>query len=113
MFILSIAHYQHRYLADDTALKRERQQAEQAMKQEVLKRNLPPTELKLTLDAIGVIESPVGEDVRASLIRNLVYCSEGASPQRIGWKLTGRYATIALHPHQHRAIFQPQDLRCL
>jgi hypothetical protein len=61
--ITAIWSYQVRALADQTALERERLQADIAMqkeqvqagiamKQELLKRNLPPAELKLALEAI-------------------------------------------------------------
>lgn len=85
VFIAAVWHYQSRALADETALKRERQQAEFALRQEVLKRNLPPAELRTALDTLG-LEGAGGDldaDDRAALIKNLVYCAEGAPPTAI------------------------------
>src|SRR4051812_37203536 len=64
VFILAVLYYQLRALADQTALARERQSADVAMqkeqvaaeialKQELVKRNLPPEELKLVLETLG------------------------------------------------------------
>jgi hypothetical protein len=75
VFIISIWSYQVRALAEETALQRERQnadiamqkeqvQAEIAMKQELVKRNLPPEELRLVLETIGTVSvaSPGSEE---------------------------------------------------
>jgi hypothetical protein len=75
VFIVSIWSYQVRALADQTALERERQnadiamqkeqvQADIALKQELVKRNLPAAELKLALEAIESA-SPVASDEEA------------------------------------------------
>jgi hypothetical protein len=80
VFIVAIWHFQLKYLADETALKRERQQAELALKQELAKRNLPPGELRLVLDSLGLdgAEGDLSDEERAALIRNLVCCAKGA-----------------------------------
>src|SRR5436309_1269751 len=68
VFILAVLHYQLRALADQTALARERQTADVAMqreqvaadialKQELVKRNLPPEELKLVLETFGAVSA--------------------------------------------------------
>jgi hypothetical protein len=85
VFIVAIWHFQVKYLADDTALKREKQQADLALKQEVWKRNLPPAELRMTLGSLG-LDGPADDldpEERAALVRNLVLCAEGSPADAI------------------------------
>lgn len=82
VFILSITHYQMRALADGTALERERLAAGQALRQDLLRRNLPPADLKLTLAALGLEAggaAPAGwdGDQSAAVLKGLLACSSG------------------------------------
>jgi hypothetical protein len=100
VFIVSIWSYQVRALADQTALQRERQnadiamqkeqvQADLAMKQELVKRNLPPEELRLALEAIESVSAASGEeaeeeddgaddteDAAARVLKQLTSCAD-------------------------------------
>jgi len=96
VFILSVLHYQLRALSDQTALERERQNADIAMqkeqvmseialKQELVKRNLPPEELRLVLETLGAVSAAPepeaaeeesaagGEDQAARVLKQLAY----------------------------------------
>jgi hypothetical protein len=85
VFILAVLYYQLRALADDTALKQSWQQADLALRQELVRRNLPPAELKLALEALGADAPaaatssgrvPSDDETMAKLLKHLVYCSE-------------------------------------
>ena len=54
VFILSIAQYQLKALADHTALERERMQAGFTLRQELVRRGLPANELHAALLALGL-----------------------------------------------------------
>lgn len=84
VFILAITHYQMRALADSSALERERLAAGQALRLELLRRNLPPTDLKLALDALGLEAGavPPAADT-AQAVANLLACAGDASPAEV------------------------------
>jgi hypothetical protein len=91
VFIVSIWSYQVRALADSTALQRERQAADIALKQELVRRNLPAAELKLALEAVeSTSRAPVPEfgaesddgedqDARARVLKTLAACGDGVA----------------------------------
>src|SRR5262245_37312253 len=106
VFIVSIWSYQARALADETALQRERQnadiamqkeqvQADIALKQELVKRNLPAAELKLALEAIESasaapdveveededVEEEDTEDPATEVLKQLGRCGDGVDSQ--------------------------------
>lgn len=83
VFILSIAHYQLRALADHTALERERAQAAFTLRQDLVRRGLPAAELRAALDALGpepTVPAAVADgELTAQLLQGLVACGKGVS----------------------------------
>jgi hypothetical protein len=101
--ILSVLYYQLRLLADHTALARERQQGEMNIKQELIRRNVPPEDLKKALGALQLgggdplaapppVPSPspvpvssveTDEALRARVVKDLVYMGDDVEPEII------------------------------
>lgn len=74
VFILSVLYYQVRSLAEETALRREKQQADIAIKQDLLRRNLTAADLKLALELLGVADGPAADELRAGVVSTLLSC---------------------------------------
>jgi len=68
--ILTVYRYNLRALADETALRRERQQAEIALRRELVQKNLPVQELVRCLGLVKVDE-PADPQVEVSLAKAL------------------------------------------
>ncbi|MBX9579444.1 MAG: hypothetical protein K2X87_03975 [Gemmataceae bacterium] len=86
VFILSVAHYQLRALADHTALERERAQAGFALREQLVRRNLPAAELQaalvaLGLEAVGSSRATPDDDQTADLLKGLLACGEGVEAE--------------------------------
>lgn len=104
VFILSIAHYQLRALADHTALERERAQAAFALRQDLVRRGLPAAELRASLDALG--PEPGGPavadgELTAKLLQGLMACGQGVSAADIEATVA---AVAAADPATRRAV---------
>lgn len=114
VFILSIAHYQLRALADHTALERERAQAGFALRQDLVGRNLPAEELRAALGALGLEGGgsgparpvPADEELTAKLLHGLMACGKGVSSHDI--QVTVAEVTAA-DPAIQRAVARVLD----
>jgi hypothetical protein len=111
VFILAITHYQLRALADHTALERERAQAAFALRETLVRRNLPAAELRSALDALGLDAGgspPAAADgeLTAAILKGLMACGKGVSAGDI--QATVAEVTAA-DPATQRAVAEVLD----
>ena len=111
VFILSIANYQLKALADHTALERERAQAGFALRQELVRRGLPATELRSALDALGLeasgaLPAVADDELTANVLKGLMACGKGVSSHDI--QATVAEVTAA-DPATRRAVAKVLD----